>query len=151
MKCPSCGAEMLEGRSYCSMCGASVPENKETKESVTVGTSYSQTSYQQPYQTYGDGTPVIPEEYRPIGPWGYIGYMLLFSIPCVGFIVMCIFAFGSQNNINVKNFARSYFYLWLIGVAISIIFFAIFMTIVVSVGGEMTDFMEEFSRELSRM
>lgn len=151
MKCPSCGAEMLEGRSYCSMCGASVPENTTTKESATVETSYSQTSYQQPYQTYGDGTPIIPAEYQPLSPWAYIGYMFLFSIPCVGFIVMCIFAFGSQKNINLKNFARSYFYMWIISIVISVICFAVFMGIAVAVGGDMTDFLNEFSHELSTM
>lgn len=51
----------------------------------------------------------IPEEYRPISAWGYFGYQLLFSIPCVGFILLLIFALGGTNNINLRNFARSYF------------------------------------------
>lgn len=36
----------------------------------------------------------LPEEYRPISMWGYFGYQILFSIPCVGFIALLIFAFG---------------------------------------------------------
>lgn len=51
----------------------------------------------------------IPEEYRPISMWGYFGYQLLFSIPCVGFVVLLVFAFGGAKNINLRNFARSYF------------------------------------------
>lgn len=51
----------------------------------------------------------IPEEYRPISMWGYFGYELLFSIPCVGFILLLIFSFGGARNINLRNFARSYF------------------------------------------
>lgn len=51
----------------------------------------------------------IPEEYRPISMWGYFGYELLFSIPCVGFILLIIFAVGGTKNVNVRNFARSYF------------------------------------------
>ena len=51
----------------------------------------------------------IPEEYKPISMWGYFGYQLLFAIPCVGFIVLLVFAFGGTNNINLRNFARSYF------------------------------------------
>lgn len=51
----------------------------------------------------------IPEEYRPISMWGYFGYELLFSIPCIGFILLLIFAFGGNKNYNVRNFARSYF------------------------------------------
>lgn len=51
----------------------------------------------------------IPEEYRPISMWGYFGYQLLFTIPCVGFILLIIFSFGGTKNLNLRNFARSYF------------------------------------------
>lgn len=51
----------------------------------------------------------IPEEYRPISMWGYFGYELLFSIPCVGFILLIVFSVGGTKNINLRNFARSYF------------------------------------------
>lgn len=51
----------------------------------------------------------LPDEYRPISMWGYFGYQLLFSIPCVGFILLLIFSFGGTRNINLRNFARSYF------------------------------------------
>lgn len=52
--------------------------------------------------------PGIPEEFKPISMWGYFGYELLFSIPCIGLIVLIVLAV-SANNVNVKNFARSYF------------------------------------------
>lgn len=51
----------------------------------------------------------IPEEYRPISMWGYFGYEILFSIPIVGFILLLVFSFGGTKNVNLKNFARSYF------------------------------------------
>ncbi len=60
----------------------------------------------------------IPEEYRPISMWGYFGYQLLFSIPCVGFIMLLIFAFGGSRNINLRNFARSYFCFLILMVAL---------------------------------
>ena len=64
----------------------------------------------------------IPEEYKPISMWGYFGYELLFSIPCVGFILLLVFSFGGTRNINLKNFARSYFcYIIIIGILISFI------------------------------
>lgn len=67
--------------------------------------------------------PNIPEEYKPISMWGYFGYELLFSIPCVGFIVLLVMAFGSKN-VNVKNFARSYFcYMIIAAVAFALFFF----------------------------
>ena len=51
----------------------------------------------------------ISPEYKPISMWGYFGYEILFAIPCIGFILLCVFAFGGTSNINLKNFARSYF------------------------------------------
>lgn len=58
----------------------------------------------------------IPEEYKPISMWGYFGYELLFSIPCVGFILLIVFSVGGTKNVNLRNFARSYFCYMLIAV-----------------------------------
>lgn len=87
---------------------------------------------QQPVQPVSPApTPVapksieIPEEYKPISMWGYFGYELLFSIPCVGFIALLICAFGSKN-VNVKNFARSYFCYMIIAAIIFALFFFVF-------------------------
>lgn len=55
---------------------------------------------------------VIPEEYTPIGMWGYFGYEFLFMIPVVGWIICIAFAFMAHNH-NLRNFARSQF-CWLI-------------------------------------
>lgn len=64
----------------------------------------------------------LPEEYRPISMWGYFGYQILFSIPCVGFIALLIFAFGGTKNVNLKNFARSYFCFTIILVILVVLF-----------------------------
>ncbi len=64
----------------------------------------------------------ISEEFRPISPWGYIGYQILFSIPIVGLICILIYAFGNSNkNINLRNFAKSYLYIIIIIVVLSIL------------------------------
>lgn len=47
-------------------------------------------------------------QFRPLSPWGYFGYQILFSIPILGFIFLVVFAL-SDSNINRRNFARSYF------------------------------------------
>lgn len=64
----------------------------------------------------------LPEEYRPISMWGYFGYQILFSIPCVWFIALLIFAFGGTKNVNLKNFARSYFCFTIILVVLVVLF-----------------------------
>ena len=56
----------------------------------------------------------IPMEYQPISMWGYFGYQILFSIPILGWIILIVFALGGVTNINLRNFARSYFCLWII-------------------------------------
>ena len=63
----------------------------------------------------------IPEEYKPLSMWQYFGYQILFTLPLIGFIVLIIFSFGGTKNINLKNYARSffcYFILMLIIIAI---------------------------------
>ena len=68
----------------------------------------------------------IPEEYRPISMWGYLGYQILFAIPCVGFILILVFSFGGHRNINVRNFARAYLLAFVIVLIFVGILFAIF-------------------------
>ncbi len=64
----------------------------------------------------------VPEEYRPISMWGYFGYQILFAIPLIGWIFLLVFAFGGTKNINLRNFARSYFCILIIMVLLIIIF-----------------------------
>lgn len=61
--------------------------------------------------------------YKPISTLGYVGYMFLFGIPIIGFILLIVFALSAGNQ-NLKNFARSYFCLIIIAI---ILFIAIFV------------------------
>ena len=71
----------------------------------------------------------LPNEYRPLSAWAYVGYSLLFSIPLIGLILLIVFSFDS-SNINRRNYARSYFCEILIAFII-----VIFMLIIISVLG----------------
>jgi len=51
---------------------------------------------------------IIPENYEPIGMWGYFGYQILFALPIIGWILCISFALMAQNY-NLRNFARSQF------------------------------------------
>lgn len=57
--------------------------------------------------------------------WGYFGYEILFSIPIVGFILLLVFSFGGTKNVNLRNFARSYFCLLIL-----VVIFAIMVAII---------------------
>lgn len=63
---------------------------------------------------------IIPKSYKPLSTWAYFGYNLLFNIPIIGFILLIIFSFNN-NNINRRNFARSYFCLYLLMIILMII------------------------------
>ncbi|MBO4982253.1 MAG: hypothetical protein J6C84_10275 [Lachnospiraceae bacterium] len=63
----------------------------------------------------------VPFNYQPISMWGYIGYQLLFSIPCIGFILILVFSFGGAKNVNLRNFARSYLCIFVIAFVFALI------------------------------
>lgn len=138
MQCVNCRSEVAEGAKFCKYCGWKVLDqpdqrteefSKETakkessmqiqptrnRQTSSNQNSQTQTSTPPPVQgattvIYNNGgNNTIPDEYKPISMWGYLGYELLFSIPLIGLIILIIFALGGTSNKNVKNFARSYF------------------------------------------
>ena len=70
---------------------------------------YINVNYTPPNSAY------VPDKYgysgdprfSPLSPWAYFGYSLLFSIPLVGFVCLIIFS-CSNENINRRNYARSF-------------------------------------------
>lgn len=85
---------------------------------------YQQQSYPQP-----NGSDM---DYTPISMWGYFGYEILFSIPCIGFILLIVFSFGGTKNINLRNFARSYFCFMIIAFVLGFILYSIILGSAVS-------------------
>ena len=90
MNCTNCGAYLAPGDQQCRSCGAWVG-------------GYNQPYVNNIYVTDNN----LPPQYRPMGAWEYFGYMLLYSIPVIGFICLIVFSF-SDSNINRRNFTRSY-------------------------------------------
>ena len=105
--CPNCGTK-IEGK-YCTHCGAEIDKDKV----IIKKEGNNKTSY----------IPYMPQ-YKPLSPWGYVGYYLLFSIPIIGFILMIVYAL-SDDNINRRNFARSFFCIFLLVIIIIIVLFAL--------------------------
>ena len=101
MYCSNCGEKLNEGADVCLKCGRKVSREKASDASNVPA--------------------AIPEQYRPISMWGYFGYEILFMVPIVGWIILIIFALGGHQNVNVKNFARSYFCLLIIGIVLALI------------------------------
>ena len=96
MFCKFCGTRLEEGALYCTSCG------KAAAEPVAAN------------------APVLPRENQPLSPWAYFGLSLLFNIPVVGFIFLIIFS-CSKANINRRNFARSYWCIYvLLGIVLAV-------------------------------
>ena len=55
--------------------------------------------------------------------------LLISYIPLVGLIMLIVWAFDSNTNVNKKNWAKASLIWLLIGIGIAIIFFVIFMSV----------------------
>lgn len=55
----------------------------------------------------------ISEQYKPLTAWNYFWLQILFAIPIVGCVFLIIYSL-SNANINRRNFARSYFCIYVI-------------------------------------
>ena len=51
----------------------------------------------------------LPADLRPISPWRYFGLSIVYAIPVIGFIVLIVNSLSKNNNVNVRNFSRSFF------------------------------------------
>lgn len=69
---------------------------------------------------------------KPMSVGGYIGTMLLMAIPLVGFILMLVWSFGSNVNINKKNFCRATLIMAVIGIVVSILLSSVLGAIISS-------------------
>lgn len=147
MICKKCACEISDAAKFCPYCGDKVvvysepapapqPVNNysaaaefsapQQTNNYTPAPQYSapqQQSYQpapqQPY--FAPQQPQIPDEYKPLSPWAYFGYNLLFAIPIVGFICLIVFSCSSAN-LNRRNYARSFWCFYVLAIIIGIIF-----------------------------
>lgn len=88
-----------------------------------------QTYYQAPQQNYYQK----PQDTAPMTVGQYILMMFISAIPLVGFIMLLIWAFGSDTNANKKNYARAVLILSVIGIVFCIIFGTVITGIIASI------------------
>ena len=121
MICNYCGEENADGAKFCRSCGAELPASGG--RGMQSETQYEEFYDEEPVRR--SSVPPVPPEYKPISMWGYLGYEILFSIPLIGFILLLVFALGGSKNINVRNFARSYFCVLIIVLILTVIIFVV--------------------------
>ena len=130
MNCSHCGTPQEGNLSFCTHCGQSFGQNPAAdplNPSVPMyGANPAPVQYPYPILQ-------VPEDHKPISPWGYLGYTLLFCIPVISIIFILIYSFGGTKSINVRNYARSYGIIWIASAIIAALYFV--LAIVLFAGG----------------
>ena len=98
--------------------------------------------YGQPYANYnqqpyrGPGyTPTEKEE--PVGMGEWVGLLVLANfVPCIGVILMIVWAFGNTEKKSKSNFCKAFLIVWLIKLAVSALLFIIWGASLASLIGE---------------
>ena len=84
----------------------------------------------QPYQN-----PAAYTDASPLSLGNYLIMMIVSAIPVVGFIMMLIWAFSGNTNLNRKNYARAALIMMLIGVVLCAVFASAIIAAFASMGG----------------
>ena len=98
---------------------------------------YQQPAYQRPVYQTAPPQPVSGDTYtgdprfKPLSPWAYLGYMLLYSLVPFGWIAAIVHAVNN-DNINRRNFARGFWCMVLVSVAVSVVLTILFAVLGVS-------------------
>ncbi|MDD7770731.1 hypothetical protein [Suipraeoptans intestinalis] len=73
------------------------------------------------YNQNGDGMDTTP---LTVGEWALT--ILALAIPCVGFILYCVWAFSKTGNINRRNFCRAGLIIYAVCILIYVLIFVVF-------------------------
>ena len=137
--CTECGKEIADGVAFCTECGAKLETNEPKPVSapppVTQAPPVVQVNTQPSYSP-----PVADNQNKVISTGLYIGLMLLFAIPIIGFIVCIIMAFAAKNK-NIKNYAKATL-IWMI---IAFVLIGILIAIASVLVGTLTDYINQIT------
>jgi cell division protein FtsW (lipid II flippase) len=86
------------------------------------------------------GPPAPREDASPMQLKDWLITLLITMIPCVGIIMLFIWAFGSNENLNRKNFAKAQLVITAIGIVLLIIFYVIMIAGAIGFANLLSDF-----------
>lgn len=109
--CPRCGKELPADSVFCGECGANL---KDSSAPFTV-----------PVQS----TPAPAVDTSPLKTTDFLILHLLNMIPLVGLILMLMWSFSDNVNLNRKNFCRAYLIMYAISLVLSILFIILYVVI----------------------
>lgn len=121
MYCEKCGTQLPDGTKFCGSCGAKT----EAVQEQPAAPSYAPPAAPQPpRQEYYTPPQYVQQNSgsEPLSVGQYILMFIVFAIPLVNIIMMFVWGFGSEPNLNRKNFARATLILAAVGIVLWIIF-----------------------------
>jgi len=113
-----------------------VPNVPSTSQSQNTAGGYNQPYVNYNQQQYpGMGLPPIEKE-EPVEMGEWIGLLALATfVPCIGIILVIVWAFNKTEKKSKSNFCKAYLIIWLIKLAIAMTLFIIFgMSMVAEIG-----------------
>jgi len=130
--CTECGTSVPDNVKLCTKCGkpvstagpvpaaadAAVPTLEASPPPVAPSPPpvYAPPSHNPPpYQAPAGAPPGSP--YAVMTTGGYVGLMILFALPVVGWLICVVMAFAA-GNLNRRNFARAVLILTIIGLVL---------------------------------
>ncbi len=117
--CENCGAGLYDDATHCTSCGAEVATAAPPQEATAVQGS-NPSAYARFTKEHENDAPMS------LGDW--LITVLVSGIPCVGFIMLLVWAFSSDTNVNRKNYCRAVLILGAIGLVLSLLFSVVFST-----------------------
>lgn len=150
MYCPNCGTKNPDDAKFCESCGTSLTAAPAAAPAAAAAAAapvqpvappppapayqqpqYQQAQYQQPqYQQPAQPQPSLD---APMSLGQYLLTIFLLGLPIAGFILMLVWAFGSNVNKNKKNLCRALLIFALIGIVVAILLSATIYSILVNV------------------
>ncbi|MDR3299040.1 MAG: zinc ribbon domain-containing protein [Candidatus Accumulibacter sp.] len=166
--CTECGASVPDGVKFCVECGkpagvsrpepVPVPAQVEYARAAPVAAPPARPAAAPQYQQFPqypahaeDAPPPLGGKYAVMSTGAYIGTMILFAIPVIGWLACLIMALAAKNR-NRRHFARAMLVFLILGmvfaVALSFLFGGVWETVQGylqkyigdATGGAVTDF-----------
>ena len=127
-KCTSCGAVLPDGAKFCENCGAKVEivPNAVCAQAAAPDSQKAQYTAPPSSPASPDNENMYRKKYGVTGFWAFFGLIILFGLPVIGFIAAIVFSFAPENR-NLKNFARAWVAVRLIGVILSAVAIGLFI------------------------
>jgi hypothetical protein len=138
--CENCGVQLSDQEKFCHNCGTQITRQEQSKTNPPASVTENKPKVQQTPPAYTQ-TPVsqpknniyAEQENRrltvPLSVGQFLITLILLILPIVNIILLFVWSFGSDVNLNKKNFARATLIIGVIMIILSFIMGSVIMSI----------------------